>query len=189
MTDEQKKKWDRIGGFVFGVLTIAFALLMALNQSFFDWAWGRHHNEWSWYVRSVSLLPFIYFAYKRSFTGMTFSIFALTTSMAWFPEPAQVSENALAFLAMEEEYLFSAWNAYKIGLALTIPLMFVLLAVAFWNRNFFYGGVVIVVAVVTKIIWSLVEGGQSGWVLVPTAVIGLLITLGLIYWGYRRQRA
>jgi hypothetical protein len=118
---------------------------------------------------------------------MTFSIFALATSMAWFPEPAQVSENALVFLAIEEEYLFSAWNVYKIGLALTIPLMFVLLAVAFWNRNFVYGGVVIVVAVVIKIIWSLVEGGQSGWVLVPTAVIGLGITLGMIYLGYRRQ--
>ena len=187
MNEPKIKLWDRIGGIIFGLLTIAFILLMALNKSFFDWAWARHHNMLSWYVRSIALLPFIYFAYKRSWTGMAFSVFAILTSMAWFPAPASASGDAAAFLAMEEDYLFSPWNAYKILISLTVPLMFVLLAVAFWNRNFIYGAVVIVVAVLMKIIWSLIEGGQSGWTLVPIAIIGLLITLGLIYWGYRRQ--
>jgi hypothetical protein len=188
MKTYDSQKWDRIGGVVFGALTITFVLLMALDQTFFDWAWARHYNILSWYVRSVSLLPFIYFAYRRSWTGMAFSVFAIATSMAWFPAPAGASANTTAFLAMEEEYLFSAWNLSKILLTLTVPLMFALLAVAFWNRNFIYGGVVIVIAVLMKIVWSLIEGGTSGWALVPIALVGLLITLGLIYLGYRRHQ-
>ena len=57
-----------------------------------SWAWARHHNVLSWYVRPLFFLPFCYFAYKRSLFGMVLTLVALATSMAWFPatdtEPA-----------------------------------------------------------------------------------------------------
>ena len=40
------------------------------------WAWDRHHNSLSWYIRPLFLIPF-YFAYQRS----------LRAIMAWFPAP------------------------------------------------------------------------------------------------------
>jgi hypothetical protein len=29
------------------------------------WAWARHHNILSWYIRPLFLLPFCLFAYRR----------------------------------------------------------------------------------------------------------------------------
>jgi hypothetical protein len=50
-----------------------------------SWAWARHHNVLSWYVRPLFFLPFCWFAYRRSATGMALTLVALATSMAWFP--------------------------------------------------------------------------------------------------------
>ena len=52
-----------------------------------SWAWARHHNVLSWYVRPLFFLPFCWFAYRRSATGMALTLVALATSMAWFPAP------------------------------------------------------------------------------------------------------
>ena len=34
------------------------------------WAWARHHNILSWYIRPRFLLPFCLFAYRRSLLGI-----------------------------------------------------------------------------------------------------------------------
>jgi hypothetical protein len=39
---------------------------MEMLSDFLAWAWARHHNILSWYIRPMFILPFIYFAYKRS---------------------------------------------------------------------------------------------------------------------------
>ncbi len=153
---------------------------MIFNQSFFNWVWSRHHNPLSWHIRPLALLPFTFFAYKCSLTGMMFSILVLATSMAWFPKPAHIDADAVKFLVMELDYLTSTWIPVKILLALTIPLMFILLGMAFWKRNFLYGGFVIVTASLMKIIWSYVEGGQTAWSLISPAVFGLGLTVVLI---------
>jgi hypothetical protein len=54
-------------------------------DEFLSWAWARHHNPLSWYIRPLFLLPFCYFAYKRSTWGIVLTLFALATSMVWFP--------------------------------------------------------------------------------------------------------
>ena len=56
-----------------------------------SWAWDRHHNILSWYVRPLFLLPFCFFAWRRSWVGTIGTVVALLTSMAWFPAPAEAS--------------------------------------------------------------------------------------------------
>ena len=68
-------------------------------DEFLSWGWARHHNPLSWYVRPLFLLPFCYFAYKRSTWGIVLTLFALVTSMVWFPAPELPGPRALEFLA------------------------------------------------------------------------------------------
>ena len=77
---------------------------MELLQGFLSWAWARHHNVLSWYIRPLFLLPFCYFAYKRSVTGIVATLIALATSMFWFPAPENPSPAVVKMLAAEEEY-------------------------------------------------------------------------------------
>lgn len=61
---------------------------------FLNWAWQRHHNPLSWYIRPLFVLPFCYFAYKKSVTGLLVTIVAVTSSMFWFPAPSEVDPRA-----------------------------------------------------------------------------------------------
>lgn len=71
---------------------------MEFLNDFLAWAWARHHNILSWYIRPMFIIPFIYFAYKRSWKGMIVTILALLTSMFWFPAPAVVDPMVSQFL-------------------------------------------------------------------------------------------
>ena len=42
-----------------------------------EWAWDRHHNVLSWYIRPLFLLPFAWFAYRRSPGGIAATVVAL----------------------------------------------------------------------------------------------------------------
>ncbi len=83
---------------------------MDILNGFLSWAWERHHNVLSWYIRPLFLLPFCYFAYRRSLFGIVLTLVALATSMFWFPAPEQSSSGTLEFLAMEREYLTGEWT-------------------------------------------------------------------------------
>jgi hypothetical protein len=139
----------------------------------------------SWYIRPLFILPFIYFAYKRSWAGMLATIFALATSMFWFPVPANVDPTVAQFLDAEREYLTGAWTAQKVLLTLTVPLFFILLALSFWKRSWWWGVAVINLAALGKVAWSVVEGGQSGWAVLVPAVIGMLVCDAAVYFGVK----
>src|SRR5512134_1900372 len=144
---------------------------MEFLTDFLSWAWARHHNVLSWYIRPLFIIPFIYFAYRRSWKGMLVTVIALATSMFWFPAPATVSPAVEQFLAAELEYLTGAWTIQKILLTLVVPAFFILLGLAFWKRSWWWGVAVINLAAIGKVAWSVVEGGQSGWaVLIPALV-------------------
>ena len=173
------------------LVLIAAAVIAATGNTneFAAWAWARHHNELSWYVRPLFLLPFCYFAYKRSLWGIVLTVVALATSMFWFPAPERVDPKAVEFLAVEREYLTSDWTLTKILLALLVPVSFAALAVAFWRRSLVWGLAVINAMVLVKIVWSFYFGDESGGLtLLPSAVVGLAVCDAVILYILRRMR-
>jgi hypothetical protein len=158
------------------------------NRSFFDWAFDRHHNQWSWYIRPLFLVPFCYFSYNRNWIGISITIFCLFTSMFWFPRPEIISDNVKEFLQFEKEYLYGEWDINNIIMTLTIPISFIALGLAFWKRSVFIGLGVVILMATGKVIWSIHNAGESGKSIIIPAVIGLLICCVLIYFVYRKQK-
>ena len=126
------------------------------------WAWARHHNILSWYIRPLFLLPFCWFAYRRSLLGIALTLGALATSMAWFPPPEDPSPAVIEMLDAERDYLFGSWNAAKVFASFVIPATFTALALAFWRRSVAWGMVVINGAVLFKIGWTYAVSGTAG---------------------------
>ena len=183
---EKVKRYDRVLVLGFGVLTLALIIFVFTNESFFNWAYERHQNLLSWYIRPLFILPFCYFAYKRSWAGIWGTIFFLLTSMFWFSKPDSASEQVKQFLEMEKKYLSGDWGLVKILIALLIPVSFVVLGTAFWKRNLWFGLSVVVFVAVAKMIWSVAFGGEAGKSIFMPAIIGLIICIGLIYLGFRK---
>lgn len=117
-------KTDSIIGISFAAATIVFLVLFMTNEMFFNWAYARHQNVLSWYIRPLFIIPIVLFAFKRSLTGIFVSIFALFTSMFWFSKPETVDPQVVSFLEYEMEYLRGEWTVPKIMMSLTIPIFF-----------------------------------------------------------------
>lgn len=182
------KRYDKPFAIIFGLLTLIFLYLMT-QEAFFEWAFRRHQNQLSWYSRPLFLIPYCYFAYRRSWAGVMISVFALLTSMFWFPQPEVVSEQVKEFLSFERSYLTTDWNGAKILLTTTVPVSLSLLALAFWKRNLWFGVTVIVLMAVGKLIWSVYNAGDAGMSILLPALIGLVICSLLIVLGFRRMQA
>jgi hypothetical protein len=154
-------------------------------SDFLAWAWARHHNVLSWYIRPLFILPFIYFAYRRSWKGLVVTVIALLTSMFWFPAPAVADPAVEAFLQAEKDYILGEWNISKVLWTMTIPAFFFFLALAFWKRSWWWGVAVINLAALGKIAWSVLEAGDSGWATAVPALIGMLVCDAAVYLGVR----
>ncbi|MBA4603098.1 hypothetical protein [Thermoactinomyces mirandus] len=180
------RKYDKILGIIFLVLIVFLIVLAFTNKSFFDWAYERHQNQLSWYIRPLFLIPFCYFAYRRSWGGILGTMFIVLTSMFWFPKPGLVNETVKQFLEMEKVYLLGDWGFSKILISLLIPISLTVLAVAFWKRNLWFGLSVIVFIAVAKMTWSVAFGGEAGKSVFVPAIAGLVICIGLIYIGFKK---
>ena len=89
-----------------------------------SWAWARHHNVLSWYVRPLFFLPFCFFAYRRSVLGIVVTLVALVTSMAWFPAPALVHAAIDVFRALAVDPADTVvFSLYVSAIALVVPLV------------------------------------------------------------------
>ncbi len=174
----KKIDWALAAFFIF--LTLGFVGLMICHQGFADLAWARHHNILSWYIRPLMMLPFCYFAFKRSWAGMMASILARLTSMMWFSAPDIPTKEVQSFLLMEQAYLSSEWGMLKIITTLSIPVFFFLTALAFWRRSYLRGLMVLVFGAVMKILWSVLEGGESGTAVLPIALTGIVVVTAVI---------
>jgi len=169
----------------FSFLSILFIFIMAINPEIFNWTFSRHQNILSWYIRPLFLIPFCFFAYRRNPSGIALTIFLLLTSMFWFPVPGVVNEQVTEFLQMEKNYLTLGWSASKILLTLLVPLSLSFLAISLWKRSIKFAILIIAFIAAAKILWSVVAGGDSGESVIVPAIIGLLICIIAVYFGYR----
>ena len=178
-----------------GALGLALFAMMVVTVTgstgeFIAWAWERHHNVLSWYIRPLFFLPFCFFAYRRSLLGMTLTLLALATSMFWFPVPAEANPAVNEMLTAEREYLTADWTLWKVLIALLVPASFAALGLAFWKRSLVWGLAVINAAVLIKVGWTFVFGTAAGAMAhLPAAVLGLLACDALVLYAMRRLRA
>mgnify|MGYP003296234109 CR=1 FL=1 len=172
------------------LVAVGVVALTGRTDEFAAWAWARHHNELSWYIRVLFVLPFCYFAYKRSLSGMILTLLALATSMFWFPAPEHTSPAVNEMLASEREYLTANWTLWKILIALLAPLTFAALGLAFWKRSLVWGLAVVNAAVLFKIGWTFLFSTEAGAMShLPAALLGLVVCNALILYVMRRMRA
>lgn len=183
------KKMDYILGTIFAAVTVIFVIVFLTNDVFFNWAYARHHNVLSWYIRPIFIIPIVLFAFKKSLTGIFLSIFALFTSMFWFPAPSISSPQVLTFLEFEMEYLKGVWTAPKIIMSLSVPIFFIMLIIAAWKRNWKWLLGVVIGAAVLKILWSVVFSGEAGMSILKPAITGVMICIGAFYYYTKYYRA
>ncbi len=155
-------------------------------NDFLGWAWERHHNVLSWYIRPLFILPLAYFAYRRNLSGIVLTFVALATSMFWFPAPERVSPEVREFLALEREWLTGEWTMAKVAWTLLVPLILGVLCLAFWRRSLVWGLVVINAIAVGKVAWGVIAGGSTGWTSLPPALAGLLICDAVVLYAAHR---
>jgi hypothetical protein len=153
-----------------------------------SWAWERHHNVLSWYVRPLFILPLAYSSYRRSLFGIVHTLVALATSMFWFPAPGRVDPKVGEFLAFEWEWLTGEWTAEKLVSALAVPLILGVLCLAFWKRSLLWGLAIVNAIAVTKMAWGIVDGAGSGWVMLAPALAGLVVCNAAVLYAARRLR-
>ena len=158
-------------------------------QDFFAWAWARHHNPLSWYIRPLFVLPFCYFAYRKNGWGVALTVLAVLSSMFWFPAPEEAEGRAAAFLEMEKRYITGTWGAGKVAMTALVPVWFIALGAAFWRRSWAAGFLVINLGIALKVAWSFYFGGAAAWSIIPPVGIGALVVNGVLLFAYRRWRS
>lgn len=155
---------------------------------FLNWAWARHHNPLSWYIRPLFILPFCYFAYKRSARGMAWTLVAVTSSMFWFPAPANPDATAVEFLEAERQWILGPLTPGQVVLTALIPVWFIALATALRRRLWVAAALVIVAGTALKLTWSFHVGGASAWIIVPPVALGNAIVAAVLVYAYWRTR-
>jgi hypothetical protein len=149
---------------------------MELLGDFLSWVWARHHNELSWYVRPLFLLPFCFFAYRRSIWGLAATLLLFPTSLFWFPAPDNPSPRVEGYLAWERHFLTEGSVAGRVTLLVLVIAFFVALAIAFWKRSWLWGLAVINAGTLMKVIWSVAFGGETGWASLAPSLFTLAVT-------------
>ncbi len=165
---------------------------MELLNDFLSWVWARHHNELSWYVRPLFLLPFCYFAFRRSLLGILVTLLVFPTSLFWFPAPENPSPRVEGYLAWEHQFLTEGSVAARVALVLLVIGFFVALAAAFWKRSWLWGLAVLNAGTLLKVIWSVAFGGAAGWASLAPSLFTLAVTDAAILLAARwlkRRRA
>ena len=178
-----------IGTLAWVLFAAAVVAATRSTDEFVAWAWARHHNVLSWYIRPLFLLPFCYFAYRRSLWGIVLTLLVLATSMFWFPAPEHSSPAVNEMLRAERDYLTANWTLWKVLIALLVPLTFAALGLAFWKRSLVYGLAMINAAVLLKIGWTFLFSTQAGAMShLPAAQLGLVVCDALILYVMHRMR-
>ena len=169
---------------IFSILLLFFILLFLylffFNEAFFLWAFERHQNTLSWFIRPLILIPFCYFAYKKSLNWILVTVLALFTSMFWFPIPNEINPQVIDFLTMEKEFLTSWINIEKIIFSFIILFNFYFLVFSFVTKSIKLWIFIALLAAVWKSLWSVFM--TEWWIsVIPFALLWFLLLLFSIY--------
>ncbi|WP_372401848.1 hypothetical protein ACCO40_14915 [Bacillus spizizenii] len=156
-------------------------------QDILDWAFRRHLNPLSWYIRPLFLLVLVYAAYKRSWKGIIITFVLMMSSMVWYPEPKKIDLQMKKVLEFEQMLLSSPVSA-----VLTIAFMMVFLGfilAAFWKRSLVFGLILLNVTLVGKVALSLFFTGENGWAPLGNTIFGLMMVNGIgLFIKYRNRK-
>ena len=181
---------DRAAAILFALLSAALIAAFFADSRFFHWAFARHHNPLSWYIRPLFLIPFCLAAYRRSHAGIWATLLLLLSSMFWFPPPDYPNERIRQFLAMEQNFLLGGWNTAKVLASGMVALSLMLIAAAFWQRKPRLGLFCLAAAAAGKILWSICYGRAAGYAVILPAAFGLLlcaIVIGMVLHKIKRR--
>lgn len=165
--------------FIAGLIIISILATLAgllSGEPFWDWAWARHQNVLSWIVRPLFIPMVVYFSYRRNALGIVATGIATLTSMYWFAAPEVPHEMVQSFLEAEQEYLLGTWDIGKVLVSSLVPISMGTLIYAFWKRSIWGGLIVVNLIAFAKILWSVVYDQDTGWVIIPFALVGLAIS-------------
>ncbi|MDA2809368.1 hypothetical protein O4J56_01850 [Nocardiopsis sp. RSe5-2] len=161
---------------------------MDLIADFLSWAWPRHLNPLSWYIRPLFFLPIAYFCWTQRPVGLAVAIVAMLSSFFWFPAPppGRVDPRIEGVLEMEKQ-LFAdpSWVTW-----LTLPLIPAMLGglcAAFWFRSLGWGLVVINGGLGLKIAWTIANSGADGLATVLPLGLGAAVMTAVIAVVARRR--
>ncbi|MBB4931153.1 hypothetical protein F4561_001973 [Lipingzhangella halophila] len=155
---------------------------MDLLADFLAWAWPRHLNPLSWYIRPLFFLPIAYFCWKRRPVALTVTMVAMLSSFFWFPapEPGDIDPQMQGVLEMEKQLFADPTWVTWVSLAM-IPVMLGGLCAAFWYRSLGWGLLVIDGALAFKIAWTIANSGSDGLATVlPLGLGALAMTIVII---------
>lgn len=161
---------------------------MDVLNDFLNWAWARHQNPLSWYIRPLFILPFCYFAYKKSVRGIVLTLVAVTSSMFWFPVPATPDPRAVALLDVERQYVGGPLTLERIVLTTLIPIWFVALAWGVRRRSWLGVATVIGFGTFLKVAWLFREAGSNAWLIIPPVALGTAVCACVLLIAYTRVR-
>ncbi|MEU9710091.1 hypothetical protein ACFXOR_11660 [Streptomyces sp. NPDC059164] len=125
------------------------------------WAWERHTNPLSWYIRPLFFLPLAYFSWHRRPRGLALTLVALLTSFFWFPAPERPDPRIQGVLDMERAFL-SHPDVFQVVMLCLAPLLLAAFCAALWRRSLGWGIVVFDAAALGKIVWAVSEAGDDG---------------------------
>jgi hypothetical protein len=126
--------------------------------------------------QALFLLPFCFFAYRRSAWGIVATLLVFPTSLFWFPAPENPSPRVEWYLAWERQFVTEGSIAARLVLVVLVVGFFVALAAAFWKHNWLWDLVVLNAATLLKVIWSITFGGEAGWASLAPSVVTLVVT-------------
>jgi hypothetical protein len=159
-----------------------------LLSDFLAWAWPRHLNPISWYIRPLFFLPIAYFCWHRRPVALTATILAMLSSFFWFPAPpeGQIDPRMAGVLEMEKELFANpSWITW-VTLPL-IPAMLAGLCAAFWYRSLGWGLIVINGGLALKIAWTIANAGSDGLATIaPLGLGAVVMTAVIVAVAYRR---
>ncbi|XEC96167.1 hypothetical protein AB6A23_06290 [Paenibacillus tarimensis] len=152
-----------------------------------DWAFHRHLNPLSWYIRPVFLIALAFFAYKRSRKGLIITFVLMMSSMVWFPAPETIDPQMQTVLEYEKMLLSDPVYAF---LTLSFMMIFlVLIGMAFWKHSLKLGLVMINITLVGKVVLSLLLTGEDGWAPLGNTIFGIILINGIgLFLLYRMSR-